>query len=300
MKKYMKYLVVGLMVVSIVFSVLGCAKEEQQPVDSTPATSQSDPSKEPEKAPEATDGSLERVLKSGKLLIGAEGNWVPYVYNEGDGTGELVGFEVEIAKEIAKRLGVEAEFNISNKWDGVIAGLDAKRYDTVICGTNPNPERQEKYAMTISYAESPIALVVASDNEEIKSFEDLEGKLCANSLSSSSGNIARKYGAELSDASLTQAADLLETGRADAHINNLVAITKFMEEKPDTKIKVAAIYEPEDRYEIESAAMFRKEDKELSDKVSEIIQEMIDDGTCYNLAEKYFGKEVADNISLYK
>lgn len=294
MKKNIKLVAIGLIIVLLTSVVLGCSKKQLAPnTDNSQAQNgQAEPTN--------SDGSLERVKKSGKLLIGAEGNWVPYVYNADGGTGELMGFEVDIAKEIAKRLGVEPEFNIASKWDGVIAGLDAKRYDTVICGTNPNPERQEKYAMTVSYAESPIALLVSDKNEEIKSFEDLKGKLCANALSSSSGNIARKYGAELADASLAQAADLLVTGRADAHVNNLIAITNFMEEKPNVAVKVAAIYEPEERYEIESAAMFRKDDKELSDEVSKIINEMIKDGTCYKLAEKYFGKEVADNITLYK
>ena len=64
------------------------------------------------------DNSLQRVLDAGKLTIGVEGNWIPYVYND-EGTGELTGFEVEVAKEIAKRLGVTAEFNISDSWDPV-------------------------------------------------------------------------------------------------------------------------------------------------------------------------------------
>ncbi len=245
------------------------------------------------------DGSLQRVLDAGKLTIGCEGNWVPYVYNE-NGTGDLTGFEVEIAREIAARLGVEAEFNVASQWDGVIAGLDAARYDTVICGLNPKPERQEKYYMTVSYAESPVALVIAKDNTEIAGFEDLKGKLCANSLTSSSGQIARKYGADLSDASLTQAMDLLETKRADAHINNLTSIVEFLNEKPDTPVKVVAIYEPKESYEIESSAMFRKTDIELGDAVNIAIKDMIDDGFCYNLAVKYFGKEVADSTSIYK
>lgn len=247
----------------------------------------------------AADGSLKRITSAGKLTIGAEGNWIPYVYNE-QGTGKLTGFEVDIAKEIAKRLGVKAEFNISNKWDGVIAGLDAKRYDVVICGVNPTKERQERYAMSLPYAENPFAVVVAENNKSIKSFEDLKGKKCANSLSSTAGNIARKYGATLSDASLTQAMDLIATGRVDASVNNLTSIVEYMKERPDVKIRVAAIYKPENSYEIESSAMFRKADAELAAKANEIIKSMIADGTCYSLAEKYFGKEVADSISIYK
>lgn len=101
------------------------------------------------------DKSLQRVLDAGKLSIGAEGNWIPYVYND-EGTGTLTGFEVEVAQEIAKRLGVTADFNISDSWDPVMAGLDAARYDVVICGVNPKPERQEKYAVSASDRKSVV------------------------------------------------------------------------------------------------------------------------------------------------
>lgn len=258
-------------------------------------------SKPKSETPSDGDGSLQRVLDAGKLTIGAEGNWIPYVYNE-DGTGDLTGFEVEIAKVIAERIGVEVEFNISNSWDPVIAGLDAKRYDAVICGVNPKPERQEAYALTIAYAENPFCVVVAGDNDEIKSFADLDGKLCANSLTSTAGDLARQAGATLSDASLTAAMDLISTGRADATVNNVAAVEEYMKERPDVNIKIAAIFEPaeDERYIIESVAMFRKEDQSLCDRVSEIIQELIDDGTCYDLTVKYFGETVAGSTSIYQ
>mgnify|MGYP002572517235 FL=1 len=251
-------------------------------------------------APEG-DGSLQRVLDAGKLSIGAEGNWIPYVYNE-DGTGELTGFEVEIAKEIASRLGVEAEFQISDSWDPVLAGLDAARYDIVICGVNPNPERQEKYAVTASYAENPYCLVVNGDNDEITSFEDLDGKLCINSPSSAAGKIAQSFGATTADGDLTAAMEQLNTGRADGTINNVAAVDEYMKSRPEVNVKIAAIYEPAEgeEYMIESAGMLRKEDQELCDKISEIIGEMIDDGTLYDLTVQYFGETVADSTSIYK
>lgn len=247
-----------------------------------------------------TDNSLQRVLDAGKLSIGAEGNWIPYVYND-EGTGDLTGFEVEVAKEIAKRLGVEAEFQISDSWDPVMAGLDAARYDVVICGVNPKPERQEKYAVSASYAENPFCLVVNGDNEEIKSFEDLNGKVCANSPSSTAGQIAQSYGATTADTDLTGAMDMLNTNRVDGHVNNVAAVDEYMKNRPDVNVKIAAVFQPADdqKYMIESAAMFRKEDQALCDKVSEIIGEMIQDKTLYNLTVKYFGQTVADSVSLY-
>ena len=172
----LKRLIPSVLSLALVFSLAACGGGGSGSAN-TPAQNETTPAQS-ETTPAQTegDGSLQRVLDAGKLTIGAEGNWIPYVYNE-DGTGELTGFEVEVAKEVAARLGVEAEFQISDSWDPVLAGLDAARYDIVICGVNPNPERQEKYACSIAYAENPYCLVVNGDNTEITSFDDLDGKL---------------------------------------------------------------------------------------------------------------------------
>ena len=297
----LKRLIPSVLSLALVFSLAACGGGGSGSAN-TPAQNETTPAQS-ETTPAQTegDGSLQRVLDAGKLTIGAEGNWIPYVYNE-DGTGDLTGFEVEVAKEVASRLGVEAEFQISDSWDPVLAGLDAARYDIVICGVNPNPERQEKYACTIAYAENPYCLVVNGDNTEITSFDDLSGKLCINSPSSAAGQIAQRYGATTADGDLTAAMEQLNTGRADAHVNNVAAVDAYMAERPDVNVKIAATYEPdeENRYEIESAAMLRKEDQELCDKVSEILQSMIDDGTLYDLTVKYFGEAVADSTSIYQ
>ena len=71
--------------------------------------------------------------------------------------------------------------------------MDSGRYDCIICGVNPKPERQEKYNMSIAYAENPFCLVVAGDNEEITSFADLAGRSCSNALNSTAGDLAVSY-----------------------------------------------------------------------------------------------------------
>ena len=297
----LKRLIPSILSLALIFSLAACGGGQSGDTSTPPQNETTPAQSETTPAQTEGDGSLQRVLDAGKLTIGAEGNWIPYVYNE-DGTGELTGFEVEVAKEVAARLGVEAEFQISDSWDPVLAGLDAARYDIVICGVNPNPERQEKYACSIAYAENPYCLVVNGDNTEITSFDDLDGKLCINSPSSAAGQIAQRYGATTADGDLTGAMEQLNTGRADAHVNNVAAVDAYMAERPDVNVKIAATYEPdeENRYEIESAAMLRKEDQELCDKVSEILQSMIDDGTLYDLTVKYFGEAVADSTSIYQ
>ena len=246
------------------------------------------------------DNSLQTVLDRGTLRAGAEGNWNPFIYTD-LATGDLVGYEVEIVEEIAKRMGVKVEWSIANQWDGVIAGLQANRYDVVFCGcTLANLESAPDCVGTIPYREDPIVLVVADDNSEIKSWDDLTGKLSANALTGDYGAIAKQYGAELTNASLEQAMELIVQHRVDCSVNSQIAINTYMAEKPDTPVKVAAKYEyptPEEAY---SYGMILKNKVTLTEKINEILQEMLDDGYCRDLAVKYFGQDVADNISLYQ
>ena len=300
----LKKLVPAALSLALVLSLAACGggtTNSPAPETDSPAASTDSPAASTETAAPEDDGSLQRVLDAGVLTVGNEGNWIPYVYNE-DGTGDLTGFEVEVAREIGARLGVDVEFQTADGWDPVLAGLDAGRYDVVVCGVNPDPDRQEKYACSIAYAENPYCLVVNGDNTDITSFEDLEGKLCINSPSSAAGQIAQRYGATTADGDLTAAMEQLNTGRADGHVNNVAAVEEYMESRPEVNVKIAAIYEPaeENRYEIESSVMCRKEDQSLCDGISEVLQEMIDDGFLYDLTVEYFGQSVADSTSIYQ
>ena len=312
MKKFLRKALAASLVLAMTFAFTACSGGDAQKADTQAATDTAAADTQAAADTEAPadtqaaadteggDGSLQRVLDAGKLSVGAEGNWEPYVYN--NESGELDGFEVAIAKEIAKRLGVELDMadHIADSWDGVLAGLDAERYDAVICGCSPNPDRQEIYEVSDPYGEQLIALVVKKDNDEIKSFEDLAGKTSANSLSSSSGNIARNYGADLVEASLEQGMMLIEQGRADCTINDAASINSYLKANPDADVKIVAYYTPENAYENQSAAIMRKGDVDLCNAVNEAIAEIIADGTAKELAVKYFGEDFANNVTLYK
>lgn len=249
---------------------------------------------------QAADDSLQKVMEKGKLRAGAEGNWNPFVYNDANDGGKLKGYDVEIVEEIARRLGVEVEWSIASKWDGVIAGLQADRYDVVFCGiTKANLASGADLIGTIAYREDPIVLVVSDDNTEIKGWEDLEGKLSGNALTGDYGAIAKSFGAELTDASLDQSMELLQQNRIDCHVNSQVAFNTYMNEKKDAKVHVAATYVPEDPTDSEIYGMLTSNKETLRDKLDEILQEMLEDGYCKDLAVKYFGQDVADNIKLY-
>lgn len=129
----------------------------------------------------AGDDLLAKVQNSGKLVIAMEGNWAPWTYENED--GELVGFEVEVSRAVAEKLGVTPEY-VTGEWDGLLAGVQAGRYDVMANGVGYTEERAQAYYYSDFYAFNRTALVVRGDNEEIKSLEDLDGKTTCNSANS--------------------------------------------------------------------------------------------------------------------
>lgn len=115
----------------------------------------------------------DQIKSKGEVTIGTEGTYAPFTFH--DKNDKLTGFDVEIAEEVFKRLDIKPKF-IETKWDGMIAGLDAKRYDLVANEVAIRPDRLEKYDMSDPYIASKAVLIVRKDNTDIKSFDDLKGK----------------------------------------------------------------------------------------------------------------------------
>ena len=114
---------------------------------------------------------LSQIQKKGKITIAMEGTWAPWTYH--DEKNELVGYDVEVGKKIAEKLGVKAEF-VEVDWDGIFAGIDSKRYDLSLNGVEVTQERVFKYDFSEPYAYTHTALIVKKDNDSIKKFEDLK------------------------------------------------------------------------------------------------------------------------------
>ncbi|CAM4462325.1 amino acid ABC transporter substrate-binding protein [Paenibacillus typhae] len=237
-------------------------------------------------APEKQN-SLETIKASGKLRIGTEGTYSPFTYHAADGT--LTGFDVDIAREIAKRIGVEAEF-IETQWDGIFAGMDAKRFDAIFNEVSITDERKVKYDFSEPYVMSKAVLIVSGKNTDIKSFADLKGKKSGQSLTSNLSDIARQNGAEIvAVEGFNQAIDLLVSGRIDATVNDGLSFLDLKKQKPDVKIKqVDEIAEGS-----QSAAVFLKGNEELVEAVNGALADMKQDGTYLAISEKYFGADVS-------
>ncbi|GIP58735.1 amino acid ABC transporter substrate-binding protein [Paenibacillus woosongensis] len=230
---------------------------------------------------------LETIKANGKIRIGTEGTYAPFTFHDKD--GKLTGFDVELAQEVAKRLGVEAEF-IETPWDGIFAGLDAKRFDTVFNQVTIREDRKEKYDFSDAYIVSRAALIVREDNNDIAKFADLNGKKAGQSLTSNLTDIARENGAEIvGTEGFNQAIDLLLSKRIDATVNDGLSFLDLKNQKPDVPLKVVDEL-PE---AAESAALFNKGNDELVAAVNEALAAIKEDGTYLEISNKYFGADVS-------
>lgn len=230
---------------------------------------------------------LEAVQQNKVLRIGTEGTYAPFTFHDESGT--LTGFDVELAREVAKRLGVEAEF-IETKWDGMFAGLDAKRFDMVANQVTIREDRIEKYDFSSPYIVSRAVLIVHEDNTAIRAFEDLKGREFGQSLTSNLGDLAKSYGAELvSVDGFNQAIDLIASMRIDGTINDSLSFLDFKKQKPDAPIKVIAEQETKD----ESGFLFNKGNETLVEAVDKALADMKADGTYEAISLKWFGADVS-------
>ena len=236
-----------------------------------------------------SDDLLETIQKRGTIIVGLEGDWAPWSYV--DENDELTGYDVEVAKAIADKLGVEIQI-VPGEWDGLFAGMDAGRYDMVVNGVEVTEERADKYDFSTPYAYIRTALIVKGDNDSIKTFEDLKGKKTANSIASTYMNLAESYGATCYGVStLDETLTMVLQGRVDATLNAIVSFTDYMAQHPDSNLKVVATTEEASNV----AIPMRKGDEtaSLREAVNKAVDELREDGTLSELSTRFFGEDIS-------
>ena len=235
------------------------------------------------------DDQLAAIQANGKLVVALEGAWQPWSYHDESDT--LVGYDVEVSRAIAEKLGVEPEY-VESDWDSLFAGLDAGRFDIVCNGVEVTDERAKTYDFTTPYGYIHTALAVRKDNEDIKSFEDLKGKTTANSLASTYMELAESYGATVQGIdTLEETIQLLTAGRIDATLNADVSFYDYLNVHPDADFKLVA--QTEDASHVAIPVRKGDDSASLLEAINTAIEELRADGTLKALGEKYFGQDIS-------
>ncbi|CAQ86078.1 MULTISPECIES: amino acid ABC transporter substrate-binding protein [Photorhabdus] len=229
------------------------------------------------------ESTFDKIKSTGVFRISTEGAYSPFTYH--DTSGALTGFDVDIGREIARRLNVRPTF-IEGKWDGLIAGLDAGRSDAVINQIAITPERKKKYDFSIPYITSQAVLITHKDNNSIKTFSDLRGKTSAHTLTNNFAQIARHNGAEIIGTNgFSQEIELVSTGRANATINDNLSYLDYKKHKPNAPVKIVSSHPNTGQ----TAILLRKGESELKAAIDQAITDIKADGTYQRIWIQYFG-----------
>jgi polar amino acid transport system substrate-binding protein len=226
-----------------------------------------------------------------KIVIGLDDNFPPFgFHNE---SGELVGFDIDMAKEAAKRLGIEVEFKPID-WDSKETELKSKKIDAIWNGLSITPEREKNILFSRPYENGPQILLVRADSA-IKGKADLAGKIVG-TQQGSTGLEAINQEPELRDSfkelkaysdNVTSFMDL-QVGRIDAVVVAKTSAGYFMT-KNKSDFRIIDVGYPD----IPSGVGMRKDDTELKAKLDKVLEEMHKDGTSTKISEKWFGMDVS-------
>jgi ABC-type amino acid transport substrate-binding protein len=119
-----------------------------------------------------TDPSLQRIQQAGRLRVGLDPSWPPFEYV--DEEGEIVGFDVDLARAIGQHLGVEVQLVISG-WEGLYAALAAGQFDAILSALPYDSWRTQEVAYSVSYFNAG-PVIVASSGGEVSAERDLDGR----------------------------------------------------------------------------------------------------------------------------
>ncbi|MDH1702145.1 amino acid ABC transporter substrate-binding protein [Comamonas terrigena] len=225
-----------------------------------------------------------------KLVVGLDDNFPPMGFR--DEKNELVGFDIDMAKEVAKRANIEVEFKAID-WNAKEAELLGKRVDALWNGLTILEERKEKILFSDPYMVNKQIIIVKAGSD-IKGKPDMAGKTVG-AQEGSSAVTAMAKDKELSDKfketklfgdNIAALMDL-EAGRLDVVVVDEVVGRYLVNKKPDNYTVLADDFGTEDY-----GVGFRKDDEATRNKVNDVIAEMKKDGKAAEIAKKWFGADV--------
>ncbi|MGN7455299.1 transporter substrate-binding domain-containing protein [Paenibacillus pasadenensis] len=226
-------------------------------------------------APTAEASAAPGGLQMDKLVLGTSADYAPYEFHKKiDGKDQIVGFDIEIAKEIAKDLGAELEISDSD-FDGLLLALNGGKVDLVISGMTPTEERKQNVDFSKIYYKAEQGVIVKKGEEgSYGSLDDLKGK----KIGVQKGSIQEGIAKEVEGAKLTSLAKIpelileLTSGRVDALIVEKPVADQYV--KTQDSIALADVKIEQSEEEAGSAIAIKKGNQELLDAVNKTIDRL--------------------------
>ena len=233
--------------------------------------------------------SLQRILDKGTLVLGLDDSFPPMGFrNENN---EIVGFDIDVAKEVSKRLGVELVLQPIS-WTAKEQELNSYNIDCIWNGMSVNEERKQAMSLSIPYLENSMSFVTKTDSS-INTLEDLKGKKIGVQSGSTAEEILKESEIYADIAGVISYTDNitafmdLEINQSDAvFLDNVVANYYITSNNKPYKVLEEGLAEEE------YAIGFRKQDTEPTDKVNEILLEMKKDGSLAEISRRWFGEDI--------
>ncbi|KGI85480.1 MULTISPECIES: transporter substrate-binding domain-containing protein [Exiguobacterium] len=236
---------------------------------------------------QAETSRWDEIKEDGTLTVGTAGTLYPASFREED-SDTLTGFDVELMKEVGKRLDLEVQFK-EMAFDNMLTSVQNGQVDVAANDISVTEDRKEKFAFSTPYKYTyGTAIVRKSDLSGIESIEDLKGKKAAGEATTVFMDVARQYGAEeviYDNATNDQYLRDVSTGRTDVILNDYYLQTLALAFFPDFDITIHPdiAYNPQ-----EVAFLMDKENAELQENIDRVLGEMLEDGTVKELSETFY------------
>lgn len=218
------------------------------------------------------------------LIVAADAAFVPFEFVD-EFTNEIVGFDVDLVKALGEVMGYEIDFR-NFPWDGLIPGLYNRNIDIIASGMTITAERAQQVNFSDPYFVSTLTIVVHENNDDITSFDDLEGKIIAVQISTT-GDFAVDDIAGARAARFNTAPEALQNvilGAAHASVIDLPVAEAFLANNPNAPVKHFGPLTADDEFGL----AMRKEDVDLLEKVNAALIQIKADGTYDQIYDKWF------------
>ena len=261
MSKKFKSLVAILMMASMLFTLTACSSSpKEEGSDSAAAT------------------KVEQIKEKGKLVLGTSADYPPFEFHKQiDGKDVIVGFDIEIAKEIANELGVELEIK-DMKFDGLLAALQTGKVDVVIAGMNPDEERRKAVDFSDVYYKEVQSVVTKTENvDNIKTLDDLKGKKVGVQKGTTMESIAQQKMTESEIKALGKVTDIvleLKNDKVDAIVMEKPVAKAYISANPDIAMTGIEL-EPEDTG---FAVAVKKGNEDFVSSINDVLKKLSDEG----------------------